>query len=271
MSNQPLVSIVTVNLNNLIGLRKTMASILGQTWKEFEYIIIDGGSTDGSREYIKSQSMELHYWVSEPDIGVYNAMNKGIARAKGTYLFFLNSGDWLINSSTLENIIPYLGETDVVYGNMIKVYPDGKKCLDKGVNGKAISLQTFVDYNLNHQATFIGKRLFSLYGFYDENLKIVSDWKFFLTALGLNNAKVRYVDVEISCFDMTGLSSDFKARDAERLKVIEELVPLPVYNDYLKMKEYEQILGSARVKKFLKTDQRRISRKLHSIIFRLFS
>lgn len=266
----PLISIITVNLNNLGGLKKTMSSVLKQSWKEFEYIVIDGGSGDGSREYIVSHSRELNYWISESDNGVYNAMNKGIAQAKGDYLFFLNSGDWLFNPFTLENVVQHLGEVDVLYGNLVKIYPDGKEIIDKGIGGKELSLQLFLEGNLNHQATFINRSLFSFYGFYDETLKIVSDWKFFLIALGLNNAKVNYIDQEISKYDMSGLSSDFQERDKERLHVIEELVPMPVYKDYLKLKQCNNIFKSLRLQKFLKTDQNRIARKLHSIIFRLF-
>ena len=267
----PLISIITVNLNNINGLRKTMSSVLDQTWKDFEYIIIDGASTDSSRDFVAINQSELSYWVSEPDSGIYNAMNKGIAKAKGDYLFFLNSGDILFKPATLENIAPHLGQADVLYGNLVKIYPDGKEEIDKGVGGKGISLQTFIDYNLNHQATFIKRNLFKTYGFYDENLKIVSDWKFFLIAIGLNNSRVQYVDLEISKFDMTGMSSNFSERDEERRKVIRELIPVPVYLDYLKLKECRNILNSPRVQQFLETDQQRSLRKLHSIIFRLFS
>jgi glycosyltransferase involved in cell wall biosynthesis len=271
MAEVPLISIITVNLNNLEGLKKTMTSVFEQTWKEFEYIIIDGGSTDGSKEFIESHSNKIDYWVSEPDTGIYNAMNKGIKAAKGEYLLFLNSGDWLYDEKVLKIATEKLDGCDVLYGNMVKVFPDGREVLDKGVKGEEISLRTFVDGNLNHQATFIGKHLFKLYGFYDENLNIVSDWKLFLIALGLNNSKVKYINMEISYYDMSGVSSNFKDRDAERLEVLKEIVPLPIFIDYTKLKNQQKTLNAPRFKKFLETDQKKISRKLHSIIFRLFS
>jgi glycosyltransferase involved in cell wall biosynthesis len=91
----PKLSIITINYNNLEGLQRTVESVVNQTWQEFEYIVIDGGSTDGSADFIESQSETIDYWVSEPDKGIYNAMNKGIAKASGEYLLFLNSGDHL--------------------------------------------------------------------------------------------------------------------------------------------------------------------------------
>ena len=88
------LSIITVNYNNLQGLQKTISSVLNQTWKEFEYIVIDGASTDGSVDFLENQGKYLDYWVSEPDKGVYQAMNKGIKKAKGEYLLFLKT-KWL--------------------------------------------------------------------------------------------------------------------------------------------------------------------------------
>ncbi len=271
MPEKPLISIITVNLNGIEGLKRTMTSIIGQTFKEFEYIVIDGGSTDGSKEYIESHSDKIDTWVSEKDSGIYNAMNKGIKAATGEYLLFLNSGDWLHDKNVLKLVVENLVDCDVLYGNMIKVFPDGREHLDKGVNGEKISLQTFVDGNLNHQATFIKKDLFEEYGLYDENIRIVADWKFFLISLGMNNSKVKYLDIEISCFDMTGLSSNFKSRDEERLKVLQEELPVPIYTDYLKLKKIETTLKSNRIIKFMETDNKFFSRKLHSIIFRIFS
>ncbi|MDR2910496.1 MAG: glycosyltransferase [Bacteroidales bacterium] len=93
------LSIITINLNNVAGLQKTIESVVKQTFTDYEYIVIDGGSTDGSADIIKQHANKITYWVSEPDKGIYNAMNKGIRVAKGEYCLFLNSGDWLINSN----------------------------------------------------------------------------------------------------------------------------------------------------------------------------
>lgn len=271
MAKDPLITIITVNLNNLEGLRKTMKSVFEQSWQEFEYIIIDGGSSDGSSEFIEAKKDKIDYWVSEPDKGIYNAMNKGIKVANGEYLLFLNSGDWFCNEKVLENVFDKLGTCDVLYGNMIKVFPDGREILDRGVNVEEISLKTFIEGNLNHQVTFLSKNIFKKYGLYDENLKIVSDWKIFLKALGLSNSKVKYIDCEISYFDMTGLSNNIKLRDEERRNVINNEIPVPVFLNYLQLKRLEEKFNSHRYQKFEQTDKKGISRKLHSIIFRLFS
>jgi glycosyltransferase involved in cell wall biosynthesis len=269
LMTKPLISVITINYNNLEGLKKTTSSVLEQTWQEFEYIIIDGGSTDGSKEYLEDISNSIEYWISEPDSGVYNAMNKGIRVSNGEYLLFLNSGDWLFNHKVLDKVKDNLFNCDALYGNMLKVFPD-KTLLDKGVNGNELTFKTFGEGNLNHQATFISKKLFKKYGLYDENLKIVADWKFFLIALGMNNSTVKYLDSEISYYDMTGLSSNINARDAERLRILQEEIPFPIYKDYLKLKEKEKFLNSTRMKMFIRTDKNGISRKLHSMIFKFF-
>ena len=100
------LSIITINYNNLAGLQKTMESVFSQTCKDFEYIVIDGASTDGSAEYIRAHADQLTYWVSEKDTGIYNAMNKGVRAAKGEYLLMLNSGDFLVDDRVIERILP---------------------------------------------------------------------------------------------------------------------------------------------------------------------
>lgn len=271
MASKSKISIITVNLNNLSGLEKTMESVIKQSWQEFEYIIIDGGSTDGSRKYIESHKENIDYWVSEPDKGIYHGMNKGIKAANGEFLLFLNSGDWLYDDNVLQRVTEKLGNCDVLYGNMIKVFNDGQEILDKGVNGNPITLSVFIRGTINHSSSFINKEVFIKYGFYDESLKIVSDWKLFLEALGLNYAKVVYLDKTISKFDMYGVSnSNITLRSKERKKILREKVPLPIYADYLKLQEYEGFLNSSRFKKFMKNDKKRFTRVLHSIIFKCF-
>ena len=112
------LSIITVNLNNCDGLQKTIDSVVSQTFKDFEWIVIDGGSTDGSKELIEQYADHFTYWVSEPDKGIYNAMNKGIRVAKGDYLQFLNSGDYLYDRTTLEKCLLPQNNADVIYGNL---------------------------------------------------------------------------------------------------------------------------------------------------------
>ena len=118
------LSIITINRNNAAGLRKTIESVVSQTYTDFEYIIIDGASTDGSVEVIKEYAEatlpcgeglgERLYWVSEPDKGIYNAMNKGILKAQGEYLLFLNSGDWLVDKDVIKSFIDLNIINDIV-------------------------------------------------------------------------------------------------------------------------------------------------------------
>ena len=112
------LSIITVNLNNRDGLLRTIESVISQTFKDFEWIVIDGGSTDGSKELIEQYADHFAYWVSEPDTGIYNAMNKGIKMAKGEYMQFLNSGDFLRSSTILYDVFSIMPKADIIYGNI---------------------------------------------------------------------------------------------------------------------------------------------------------
>jgi glycosyltransferase involved in cell wall biosynthesis len=217
----PKLSIITVNYNNLKGLKKTMESVVNQIWKEFEYIVIDGGSTDGSAAYIASQSENIDYWVSEPDKGVYNAMNKGILKATGEYLLFLNSGDEFFSNEILGQNYKSIILHDIIYFNLqvideekmfIKKYPD------------ELLFSYFVNDTLPHPATFIKASLFSKVGLYDESLKIVSDWKFFVASICKFSASYIRIDDTLSTFYLDGISSQTKNKDViliEKHKVLE--------------------------------------------------
>jgi glycosyltransferase involved in cell wall biosynthesis len=209
----PIISIITINYNNASGLQKTMQSVLDQTCPEFEYIVVDGASTDDSISLIqtcKLSNFQTFRWISEPDSGIYNAMNKGIRMATGDYLLFLNSGDWLASNDVVEQVIPYLsadneivsGELELVKSKLdkIKLYPP-----------KAINLNYCISEGLTHPNTFIKRELFDKYGYYNEQNKIVSDWEFFLIACGLNKCKFIAIPVLISCFGMDGVSSQNEA------------------------------------------------------------
>lgn len=244
MSKKPLLSIITVNLNDVEGLSKTMNSVFEQTFKDFEYIVIDGDSKDGSKEYVIKNKNKLDYWLSEKDSGIYNAMNKGIKAATGKYLLFLNSGDWLFNKNILQKVSLKLFDCDLLYGNIVKSQKGKKDVLDKGPAGNKITLSTFLNGSLHHQASFLNKNLFEKYGCYDEGLKIVSDWKFSLIAFGLNNSIIKYIDTEISFYDLGGISMNFQVRDSEREIVINEIIPSPIYSDYQEKTDLQSINSS---------------------------
>lgn len=199
------LSIITINYNNLEGLKRTITSVVHQTWQEFEYIVIDGGSTDGSATYIESQSENIDYWVSEPDKGIYNAMNKGIAKATGEYLLFLNSGDHLYGNNVVKDNIKNITDCDLVSfdAQVLGVEVDKLWQVPKKLHFSDLYLSS-----LAHPAVFIKKGLFNRVGLYDENFKIVSDWKFFILALFKYNCSFKKVDVIFSVFYLDGISSD---------------------------------------------------------------
>jgi glycosyltransferase involved in cell wall biosynthesis len=201
------LSIITINRNNAPGLRKTIESVVSQSFKNFEYIVIDGASTDESVDIIKSYSDKISYWVSEPDTGIYNAMNKGIKLAKGEYTLMLNSGDYLVNDKVIQNIIPFLDDIDIVQGNTV-IICSGKDKILKGYGKSDISFCEVYKGNFLHQATFAKKELFTKYGYFDENYKIGGDTVFFLKSLGFGNATFKYVNVNIAYFDTQGISAN---------------------------------------------------------------
>ena len=154
------LSIITVNLNNAIGLRKTIESVVNQTFTDFEYIIIDGGSTDGSVDVIREYSEKITYWVNEPDKGIYNAMNKGIKIAKGEYLQFLNSGDFLIDNRVLKSIFDLERNEDVLYGEAV-LGDNLEKKIKFPPSPKIIDHEYFWTNTLTHQSTLIKRTLFN--------------------------------------------------------------------------------------------------------------
>jgi glycosyltransferase involved in cell wall biosynthesis len=231
------LSIITINLNNLAGLKKTFDSVISQTDNDFEYLIIDGGSTDGSYEFIEKNSEKINYWVSESDHGIYHAMNKGIKQASGEYCFFLNSGDYLVNDQVIKKVFRQnLGE-DIIFGNLL-VFFDGKF---KGKSNGKPTL-TFLDVYSSipkHQSSFIKRELFHRFGFYNEDLKIVADWEFFLKTIGFGEVSYKYLELDISCFDNDGISNNSgNLTIDERNSVIDRYVPAMMRPDYEVMMNY---------------------------------
>jgi len=248
------LSIITINYNNAEGLEKTMDSVSCQTSKDFEYIVVDGASTDNSLEVIgqfenlKIQQFENEkiefdsnrfQWISEQDSGIYHAMNKGIRLAKGEYIQFLNSGDSLVAPDVTERMLSNLfsspmGESEgvgIYYGNMLKVLPDGTFFYNREI--PKISFLTLYLGSINHSSAYIKRNLFKKYGLYDESLKIVSDWKFYLISVVFHNEKVKYFNIDVSYFDMKGISNTNSVLDkVERRQVLEELVPPMILADY---------------------------------------
>lgn len=237
-------SIVTINLNNATGLQKTIESVMEQSYSGFEYIIIDGGSTDGSDRAISRSADRIAYWVSEPDKGIYNAMNKGINKASGEYCLFLNSGDYFVNGDILRITSEYLADEDIIYGDGLFETEGGKLVLN--IIPEKPGLEYFCSNSLHHPSTFIKRSLFEKYGYYNESNKIVSDWEFFIKTIVINNVKVKKIPLCISVNDDKGLS-----RLSENQLLISEEVnevltkyfsrgALSLIEDYKKMKSENQ-------------------------------
>lgn len=202
------LSIITINYNNKDGLQKTINSVIIQTYKDFEWIIIDGGSTDGSKELIEKYADYITYWVSEPDKGIYNAMNKGILASHGEYLLFLNSGDYFVNSDVLKKSVSLLGEKDIYVGDVKQ-----KDCIIRpNLSTIGDVVFTMAGHLIPHQSTFIHRNMFVQYGLYREDMYILSDWYFFNKAIILNNATVCKLPFIVSFYEGGGLSS----KDDER-------------------------------------------------------
>lgn len=240
------LSIITITYNNAEGLRKTLASVASQTFRDFEYIIVDGGSTDESveiiREYADSEAIRLkgyeairqenskadnlasspHHlitsspiiWISEKDRGIYDAQNKGIRLAHGEYCYFLNAGDTFCNEHVLElifkpltfNLSPLTSTPDILYGNEVIVDGNGQHV---GI-ARGVANPSFVDlYNscMKHQASFIRRDLFEQYGMYDDTMRICADFDWFFRVIAFHDdVTLQYKDVDIAYFENTGLS-----------------------------------------------------------------
>lgn len=233
------ISIITINWNNNEGLKRTLESVVSQTSREYEYIVVDGASTDGSVETIvRYANHSILRWVSEPDGGIYNAMNKGIRMATGEYVMMLNSGDWFVGEGVLEALLAALernGYPDILYGTTTKVWPNGRTMKNRSWE-PYYSMFSFYRGSLDHVGTLIRRELFDRYGMYDESMKICSDWAWFMRVVVFSNVQPVHVDVDSVFFDMTGISEDGGRNrlliERERRKAIETLLPRPILADY---------------------------------------
>jgi glycosyltransferase involved in cell wall biosynthesis len=237
-----IISLITINFNNCNGLFGTIESVLSQSFSDYEYLIIDGGSIDGSVELIKRNESKLSFWVSEADKGRYCAMNKGIAQAKGDYLLFLNSGDFLANNNVLKSICSNLPDSDIITGDTIISTKGGRNQIWH--SPEKFNLQTAMISGLSHPGSLIRKSMFQKFGFYNEERMIVADWEFFLKTIVINNAIYSRIPVLISVFDDSGISTSNKElAGIEKNKVLAEYYPpeiINVLNEYKDLKIYQE-------------------------------
>ena len=207
----PRLSIITICFNNSEGLRETLNSTLCQqhAFRDFEQIVVDGGSSDSTKDVIQEYADRLAWWCSEPDKGIYNAMNKGVEHASGDYLLFLNSGDILLEDS-LAKVFELDFDEDLVYSDIYTRGADGKLNLAKSPSNAELTPAYLTINTLPHQATLIRRELHEALGGYDESMKISAAPKFIMEALLGRKCSSRYVEMAYSVFDRSGISSDPK-------------------------------------------------------------
>ena len=232
-------SIITINYNNYDGLKRTINSILQQSFSDFEWIVVDGGSTDGSRELIEQYQEHLSWWCSEPDKGIYNAMNKGISHSSGEYLNFMNSGDWFYSKETLGEVFAKERNADILYGDAVFVSSDGKESYR--TKPQIVNMNLLYTNTIIHQASFIRGDLLRREG-YDESLKIVSDWKKWIEWM-LQNRTFKYLNTCICYFDYGGISSHADLRNTERSIVLNGVFPLGIRQDLDELNEIKRIIA----------------------------
>lgn len=271
MDRKPQISIITINLNNREGLIRTILSVVGQSWKDFEFIVIDGGSNDGSEDFLKRNDNRLDYWVSEEDKGIYHAMNKGIKKATGRYVLFLNSGDEFCNSSVLSEISKFIsGEKDIYYGDVYLINKDEKELLELP---EELSFGFFCISTITHQAAFIRRSLFDEIFYYNENYKLVSDWEFFIVAICKENCSYAHLGFPVCNYDTNGLTSgeaNILLMNKERRDVLDKHFLL-FMKDYKELFEARSKLGSQRITNFLNLEKNPLAKRISSLMFRIFA
>lgn len=212
---KPRITVVTISFNAIDAIEATILSVINQTYKNVEYIVIDGGSKDGTYDIIKKYSHNLSYHISEPDKGIYDAMNKGIAQATGDYVIFMNAGDSFYNNEAITQISPYLdGNSTIVYGKLMRILNDCKFI------GKQERLELLATKDvIPHQATFI-KLDYHKSHLFDTSYKSSGDYKFFYDAYFKDHCVFQPVDIIVANYDSedTGMS-----RSNIRIGYIEDL------------------------------------------------
>lgn len=214
---EPLVTIITVTYNAKSVLEDTIFSVLNQTYSNIEYIIIDGGSTDGTVDLIRKFSDKVSFWISEPDNGIYDAMNKGIAASKGEWINFMNAGDVFFNENVIKGIFsePLKERYSIIYGKTLVIYPHGKYIVTPSRLSKISEYMPFC-----HQSTFVKSSLLKENKF-DIRCKIAADYNFFYKAYQKNPSIFYYYSEVIAVYDaIAGISSINVSKLCEEVKNI---------------------------------------------------
>ncbi len=223
------LTVITINYNNRDGLLRTLSSVTGQQLteeqrREVEYIVVDGGSTDGSVDVIRRHAGGITAWVSEPDGGIFNAMNKGVAMAKGEYVNFMNSGDRFHSPDVLAKTLPLLAGKDFYIGHQLNT---GGSRTRRLYAPKKVSAALLLHKALPHQSTFIKAGLLRKHP-YREDLRLVSDWEQMLHEMVFCDATYGKIDHFVADFDTGGTSHKEDNRclyHEETERVLREALP----------------------------------------------
>lgn len=214
-------SVVTVSYNASKTIKRTINSVLSQTYSNIEYIVVDGGSTDGTLKILKSQGSKISF-ISENDQGIYDAMNKGVKLAQGKWIHILNADDWYPDPGVVERVVPHLDPARTNYFNILRVYSNGKTIL------QANSVQRWMLYLsafLPHPGLIVSREQYDKIGLYDTNFKIASDHDFILRLT--KDYPIKHFDRLLTCMDQGGVSSQNLELSAHEFLMVVERHGLP--------------------------------------------
>lgn len=203
------VSIITVVFNNSSTIRMAIDSVLNQTYKNIEYIVVDGASTDGTVDIIKSYGTQISKFISEPDKGIYNAMNKGVRLASGDFVGILNADDCLYSNDVIQSMVNRIDDTiDAVYGD-VEFFSD--KDLSRSVryySSKKFNIERFkYGFMPAHPSFYVRKKYFDLFGCYKEDYRIASDFDLLIRFLHSNKIKSKYIEMPFVKMRTGGVSN----------------------------------------------------------------
>ncbi len=266
------ISIITINYNNADGFTKTLESVYSQNYDSIEHIIVDGDSSDGSKEILEAYEFDDVIKISEPDSGIYNAMNKGVNKSSGDYLLFLNSGDSLRTSDSIENVVSMLiGNKDFYYGDLMMQFENEDRIRKYP---ETLSFYYFFHKgSLPHPSMFFKKSLFTQIGLYNENFKIVADWDYYVKAIFKHDATYKHIAIVVSNFDAYGISSDPKHR-ALLLKEKEESITnnfSGFKEDYEMLQMLNQDKNASLIRSIHKISHNRYAIKFFTIFTKILS
>ena len=232
-------SIITVNYNNREGLRATIESVVSQTFHDYEFIVIDGGSTDGSVDVLKEYNEKITYWVSEPDKGIYNGMNKGIAKATGDYLNFMNSGDCFYADDVLQRVADYNSQADFIVGRDYH-YSERLQRGHASIQPPRTTMMHFFVATLDHQSSFIRRELFKDAP-YDESHRLVSDWIFYVEKIVCEGRQVQFIPDIVCRREEGGLSEQQRERNRSEIDAyLHQLLAPGIYADYATLSQLDK-------------------------------